>query len=370
MSGIYIHIPFCRQACIYCNFHFEKGNKNIQPLIEALLKEFDLRQKEISGPIETIYLGGGTPSYISHQLLSEILEKLKQLIDFSNVKEVTLEANPDDINEENLNYWKNIGFNRLSIGVQSFFDKHLKWMNRAHNAKEAEKSILLAQKMGFKISIDLIFGIPNATDEEWQFNIDKAINLGINHLSCYGLTLEENTPWSKLIKNKNYPIVNDESSSKQFIMAHQTLTKNGFIHYEISNYAKENHIAIHNTSYWKSKPYIGFGPSAHSFDKNNRSWNIADNKTYIESITKNILPQETELLSEENKFNELVMTQLRTIWGLDLNEIKRFKFNHQVFNEQKDTFINKKWIKEEKNHLYLTTDGMLYADYITSSFFI
>jgi oxygen-independent coproporphyrinogen III oxidase len=251
MSGLYIHIPFCRQACIYCNFHFEKGSKNVEPLVDAIIDEIEFRQKELNEPIKTIYFGGGTPTFIAADLLNQIMLKIKEQYDVANVEEITLESNPDDINEVNLATWKAIGFNRLSIGVQSFFDKHLKWMNRAHNASEAENCIRMAKKHGYIINIDLIFGIPLATNEEWQENLNKAVALGVHHLSCYGLTLEDNTPWKQLIKTKDYPSVNDDASSQQFLMAHDYLTQNGFIHYEISNYALNNHVAKHNSSYWK-----------------------------------------------------------------------------------------------------------------------
>jgi oxygen-independent coproporphyrinogen-3 oxidase len=370
MSGIYIHIPFCRQACIYCNFYFEKGNKNVEPLVDAILHEIELRQTELNEPIKTIYFGGGTPTFISADWLSKIMQKIQSRFDISAVEEITLEANPDDINDANLETWKTIGFNRLSIGVQSFFNSHLKWMNRAHNATEAENCIRMAKKHGFTINIDLIFGIPMATDDEWQFNLNKAVELGVHHLSCYGLTLEDNTPWKQLIKTKAYPTVNDDVSSKQFVMAHDFLTQNGFMHYEISNYALKNHFAKHNSSYWKKKKYLGIGPSAHSFNQIERSWNIADNKIYIESLQKNQLPTEREILSKENQFNELIMTSLRTIWGLNIKEIESFGFDMKAFNNEKSRFIDKNWLYEKEGVLFLTLEGMLYADLIAAELFV
>lgn len=370
MAGIYIHIPFCRQACIYCNFHFEKGKKNISILIDAICKEIELRQKETNEKVETIYFGGGTPSYIEVNFIEKIINQIKKHFILDNNLEITLEANPDDITKDILVEWKKIGINRLSIGVQSFFDAHLKWMNRAHNVSQALECIQLAKSLNFQLSIDLIFGIPIANNDEWLKNLETIVNLSPEHISCYGLTLEENTPWSKLIAQKKYPNLDDNIASEQFILAHDYLKANGYTHYEISNYAKNNHFAVHNSSYWKGKNYLGFGPSAHSFNQNERYWNIADNQQYQTSINNNILPQEREKLSTNDIFNETIMIGLRTMWGIDLVKLESLNIDLSSFYNTINTYINNGWIDSSETNITLTKEGMLYADKISSSLFI
>lgn len=370
MAGIYIHIPFCKQACIYCNFHFEKGKKNIPILIDAICKEIELRQNETNEKIETIYFGGGTPSYIEVDFIEKIISKINKNFTTGKSIEITLEANPDDITKDILTEWKNIGINRLSIGVQSFFDSHLKWMNRAHNVSQAMECIQLAKSLNFQLSIDLIFGIPIANNDEWIKNLETIENLSPEHISCYGLTLEENTPWSKLITQKKYPNLNEDITSEQFILAHDFLEANGYTHYEISNYAKKNQFAVHNSSYWKGKTYLGFGPSAHSFNQNERYWNIADNQQYQTSINANILPQEREKLSITDIFNETIMIGLRTMWGIDVNKLKSLNTDLKSFYKTITTYKNKGWINSSESSITLTKEGMLYADKISSSLFI
>lgn len=369
MSGIYIHIPFCKQACVYCNFYFKIGNKNADAITDSICSEIELRKKEVNFKIETLYFGGGTPSYIEPELIKEIIEKIKNTFNVSHFSEVTLEANPDDITHEKLELWKSYGINRLSIGVQSFFNEHLKWMNRAHNAQEAEQCILTAANLGFEISIDLIFGTPNCTNQQWHQNIEKAIKLPIHHISCYGLTLEENTPWQKLILLKKYDKPDEGNTAEQFEITMDYMAKNGWKQYEISNYCKPNFEAKHNTSYWQNKPYIGFGPSAHSYNGKQRMWNVADIAAYYSTLENNILPIEKEELSEIQKCNEYIMTRLRTHWGIDINQIQKYGFNMQAFNEHIATYLTEQLITKENSIVKLTNAGKLFADSIAGSLF-
>lgn len=370
MSGVYVHIPFCRQSCIYCNFYFRNGNRQSGELTDALLKEIELKINSFPPKLETVYFGGGTPSFIDPVLIKKIIDKLSTVSDTSALSELTLEANPDDINIDKLKQWKEMGINRLSIGVQSFFDHHLKWMNRAHNASEADFAILTASEMGFELSIDLIFGIPGSTAEEWAHNLEKATSYNIQHLSCYGLTLEDNTPWKKLIGTKQYPLPSDELASEQFTYAMEFLAKKGWVHYEISNYCRPGFVARHNTAYWQGKPYIGLGPSAHSFDGGSRSWNIADINAYMSALNEGNLPEEREILGISEKHNEYIMTGLRTQWGVDIEVIKGFVTDTREFLEKAEHYIAQGKMREEAGKYTLSNEGKMYADAIAASFFI
>lgn len=370
MAGIYIHIPFCKQACIYCNFYFEKGKKNQTALVDAIINEIEIRKNEISEPIKTLYFGGGTPSYLDSQYLEKIINAVHSNYNTSLLTEVTLEANPDDIDTEKLFNWKSLGINRLSIGVQSFYDSHLKWMNRAHNSEEAESSIKEALKLNFELSIDLIFGIPDSTHEQWLSNLNKTIALGVHHISCYGLTLEPNTPWEKLIKRGQYQNTSDGLSAEQFEMADNILQLNHYEHYEISNYALKDKKAKHNSSYWAGEQYIGIGPSAHSFNHTSRSWNISDIKQYIESLSNNIRPYEEEQLSKENRINEYLMTSLRTSDGIIINKLNELGIQVNDLKAQLTEEIKKGFVLLNDKALKLSPKGMLYADAIASKLFV
>jgi len=370
MAGIYIHIPFCKQACIYCNFYFEKGKKNQSALVDAIINEIEIRKNEISEPIKTLYFGGGTPSYLDYQYLEKIINAVHSNYNTSLLTEVTLEANPDDIDTEKLINWKSLGINRLSIGVQSFYDSHLKWMNRAHNSEEAESSIKEALKLNFELSIDLIFGIPNSTHEQWLSNLNKTIALGVHHISCYGLTLEPNTPWEKLIKRGQYQNTSDGLSAEQFEMADNILQLNHYEHYEISNYALKDKKAKHNSSYWAGEQYIGIGPSAHSFNHTSRSWNISDIKQYIESLSNNIRPYEEEQLSKENRINEYLMTSLRTSDGIIIDKLNEIGIQVNDLKAQLTEEIKKGFVLLNDKGLKLSPKGMLYADAIASKLFV
>lgn len=343
MSGIYIHIPFCKQACHYCDFHFSTSLKKKDEMILALAKEIALRKKEAENEtVETIYFGGGTPSILS-------IEDIKLLIDevYKNYKvvespEITVEANPDDLTEERIIELSKNKVNRLSIGIQSFFEDDLKMMNRAHNAEEASKCLEIAAKYFDNISLDLIYGIPGMSNEKWKQNIEKALSFHIPHISSYALTVEPKTALDTFIKKGIINQPNDDVAQEHFHILVETLQENGFIHYELSNFGKENYFSKNNSSYWLGKKYIGIGPSAHSYNGISRSWNIANNALYIKSIQENKLPLTSEYLSKEDKYNEYIMTGLRTIWGVSLERIK-LEFGQEFLdylNKQSQRFIN------------------------------
>jgi oxygen-independent coproporphyrinogen III oxidase len=368
LAGIYIHIPFCKQACHYCNFHFSTSLRYKNELIAALLKEVELQHKYLDGEtIETIYFGGGTPSLCSKEEIENILQKIQSSFTVSPGAEITLEANPDDITPQKLESWKETGINRLSIGIQSFFDEDLQWMNRAHNSEQAIDNLQLATGVFDNITIDLIYGTPGLTNEKWKQNVDKAIALNIPHLSCYALTVEPKTPLDKLIRQHKSADINPDKQSEQFILLMQWLGEAGYEHYEISNFAKPGFRSLHNSSYWQGKKYIGFGPSAHSFDGNARWWNIANNNSYIDSINKGIIPFEKEELTTTQKLNEYIMISLRTAEGLNLSKID--KAASLELRAASKKYIETGLIKMEKDFLKLTNEGKLLADGIAADLF-
>ena len=323
MAGIYIHIPFCKQACFYCDFHFSTSLKKKEDMIVALIKEIALRKEELGdNTIETIYFGGGTPSVLSAAEIKELIAAV--YLNFEVVKnpEITLEANPDDLSEEKIIALSKSPINRLSIGVQSFFEKDLKLMNRAHNAAEAKKSLVLATRYFENISLDLIYGIPGCTNEEWLANIKIALSFGIPHISSYALVVEPHTALKTMIEKGKIKNVDDAKTQEQFQILIKELAIGGFIQYEVSSFGKEGFFSKNNSSYWLGVAYLGIGPSAHSFDGKQRSWNIKNNTKYIKSIQENVLPIERETLSTTDQYNEFVMTGLRTIWGVSLEKIK------------------------------------------------
>lgn len=368
MAGIYIHIPFCRQACHYCNFHFSTSLRYKNELIAALLKEMELQQEYLSGEIiETIYIGGGTPSLCSLQELESIFSKILSLFKVSQNAEITLEANPDDISKDKLSDWKEAGINRLSIGIQSFFDEDLQWMNRAHTAQQAIDNLLLAIEHFDNITIDLIYGTPELTNEKWKQNVERALAFNIPHLSCYALTVEPKTPLDKLIRQHKSPDISPDKQSEQFLLLMQWMTAAGYEHYEISNFAKPGFRSRHNSSYWQGKKYIGFGPSAHSFDGNTRWWNVANNNQYIESLHNGVIPFEKEELTAIQKLNEYIMISLRTMEGLDLSKVSEAASYELRANSIK--YIENGLMKIENDYLKLTNEGKLLADGIASDLF-
>jgi len=318
--------------------------------------------------VETIYFGGGTPSLLTISDLQLQFEKIRETFNISTNAEITLEANPDDINEEKLAGWKEIGINRLSIGVQSFFEEDLLWMNRAHNAEQAIDNLQLAIKQFDNITIDLIYGHPLLTNEKWKQNVEKVIALNIPHISCYALTVEPKTPLSKMIKEKKKEDIQQQKQAEQFLLLMQWLEDAGYEHYEISNFAKPGFRSRHNSSYWQGKKYLGLGPSAHSFDSESRQWNISNNNTYIESLEKNEIPFEKEILTLSQKTNEYIMTSLRTLEGLDLGKLPG-SVNHELQAASKKFIESGKLILRE-NKLLLTKEGKLFADGITAELFV
>ncbi|HEX5023935.1 MAG TPA: radical SAM family heme chaperone HemW [Agriterribacter sp.] len=373
MAGIYLHIPFCKQACLYCNFHFSTSLKLKNDLINALLKEIDLTELYTpTASIETIYFGGGTPSLLPTTTLNALLGALHRKFHIVENAEISLEVNPDDISKAELTSWKKMGINRLSIGVQSFFEEDLRWMNRAHTADQSAYSILRAQDAGFdNLTIDLIYGSPALSDEKWQQNVQKSIEYSIPHLSCYALTVEPKTALADLIAKKKIPGTNQEHQARQFIELIRWLETAGYEHYEISNFSLPGKRSRHNSAYWQGKPYYGFGPSAHSFNgTDTRSWNIANNALYIQSLASNIIPSENELLTTVQRLNEYVMTSLRTVEGVDLNYIQT-QFGKpaeiKILSATKP-HMNEKLILKD-NHLKLTTIGKLFADGIAADLF-
>ena len=341
-------------------------------LIKAINKELELRKNEINQPLETIYFGGGTPSILSENELESIFETIYKNYSTSSIKEITLEANPDDLTKEKLAFLKSTPINRFSIGVQSFFEEDLRLMNRAHKAQEAEKSIKLTQDFGFEnITIDLIYGSTTTTDEMWRENLKKAIELNVPHISSYALTVEEKTVLDHQIKKGETKPIDDNRQNDQFQILVDTLTANNFIQYEISNFGKENYFSHHNSNYWKGVPYIGIGPSAHSYNGKQRAWNIANNAKYIQSINQNILPDEIEILNESDQFNEMIMIGLRTIYGIDLNRINS-EFSQELidsFYQEINQLLEENLIEKQGNKIILKPEAKFFADGIASRLF-
>jgi oxygen-independent coproporphyrinogen III oxidase len=341
-------------------------------LIDALLKEISLTTGKQDEIIETIYFGGGTPSLLSEGELNEILYKVKASFIVSADAEITLEANPDDISAASLNLWKHAGINRLSIGIQSFFQQDLEWMNRAHDAKQAAESIELAMDAGFtNFSIDLIFGAPGLSDSNWEKNVMHVIAKKIPHISCYALTAEPKTALQKMIEKKITPGIDADQQARQYLLLMQWLEEAGYEHYEISNFALPGMQSRHNSSYWQGKTYFGFGPSAHSYKHNTRSWNISNNMAYIKSLEKNIIPAEKEVLTPVQQLNEYIMTRLRLNTGLDMSFISENFGNDAVeklFDAAAKHTASGKMITDNRR-LYLTREGKLFADGIAADLF-
>ena len=322
MAGIYIHIPFCKQACHYCDFHFSTSTKKKNELLAAICSEIELRKSEISVPIKTIYFGGGTPSLLNKEEIDLLIGEVYKNFEVEENIEVTLEANPDDLTKGKLYQLSKTKVNRLSIGVQSFFEEDLTLMNRAHNALEAKECLTMATQYFDNISVDLIYGIPGLDDKRWEENLDTIVAFGIPHISCYALTVEPKTVLKKLIKNGKIAPVSEINSHRQYLILLDKMKKEGYVNYEFSNFGKQGCFSENNTAYWQGKSYLGLGPSAHSFDGNIRSWNISNNIQYINQIQIGKLPIERETLSKTDQYNEYLMTGLRTMSGVSLNKVK------------------------------------------------
>lgn len=372
MSGVYVHIPFCKQACHYCDFHFstQLGKKEI--MVDALVKEMELRKEELPNAlVETIYFGGGTPSVLSNEEIERLIQTVYNNYGVIDQPEITLEANPDDLSSNRILQLSKTPINRLSIGIQSFFEEDLRLMNRAHNATEAENCIREATKYFDNISIDLIYGIPGMSNGRWKTNIQKALDFGLPHISSYALTVEPRTALKKFIEKGVVPDVDDEQAQEQFHILVDTLEANGFVNYEISNFGKAGFFSKNNTSYWLGKTYLGIGPSAHSFDGQHRSWNIRNNVKYMKSIAAGELPNETETLTQTDRYNEYVMTGLRTIWGVSLERIAaEFGARYvEYLNQQSQKFLEQGLLQLTEGKLLTTKKGKFLADGIASDLF-
>ncbi len=372
MAGIYLHVPFCKQACTYCDFHFSTNLRHLPDVAETLLTEIDLRQAYLPDKlIESIYFGGGTPSLLPVNTLERIVGRLNHFYTWENDVEVTLEANPDDIHPAILKVWRNVGINRLSIGLQSFSDEELRWMNRAHNAEESLRAVKMAQDAGFdNITIDLIYGSKFQSLATWEKTLITAIGLNTQHVSAYNLTIEEKTPLGVNYLRGKEPLVNEELSSRQFEMMSQMLCEAGFEHYEISNFGKKGFIARHNSNYWKGLPYMGIGPSAHSFNGASRQWNVKSNARYIQLVREGAGFFELEYLSGKDRYNEYVLTRLRTIWGCDLAEMKSLFGEDICQHFRKEIKKHEGLFREIDDVFVLNEAGRLKADGIASDLFL
>jgi len=375
MAGIYLHIPFCKQKCTYCNFHFSTSLKMKEDLLLAMHQEIRMQQDYLrDSPVETIYFGGGTPSLLSAGEIERLFDTIYHHFPNLQLKECTLEANPDDLNSNYLKALRYTPINRLSIGVQSFHQTDLQFMNRAHNAQQADYAIKAAQDAGFtNLTIDLIYGTPALTDAQWKHNLLQVKNLQIPHFSAYALTVEEGTVLHHSIEKKHLAPLDNEQSAAQFELLMEQAEAMGYEHYEISNLALKDHHAVHNSNYWQGKPYLGIGPSAHSFDGKSRRWNVANNALYTMNILKNQqLQYEEETLTPTQKLNEYLMTSLRTMWGCDLSKIEREYGADTAIEVEKSSHIfqEKKWLVQKERVLVLTNSGRLFADKIAAEMFV
>jgi oxygen-independent coproporphyrinogen-3 oxidase len=371
-AGIYIHIPFCKQACHYCDFHFSTSMQKKDEMVLALAKEIKLRKSEFQNEsVATIYFGGGTPSVLTSVEIRFLIDVIYENYIVEAAPEITLEANPDDLSEERITTFAELGINRLSIGIQSFFEDDLQLMNRAHNSEEAQKCLEIATRYFDNISLDLIYGIPGMTNERWQQNIETALSFGIPHISSYALTVEPKTALNKLIQTGKIASPNDEVAQEHFMILVETLEKNGFVHYELSNFGKENYFSQNNSAYWLGKKYIGIGPSAHSYDGISRSWNVANNALYLKALQNDKLPNEVEKLTLEDRYNEYIMTGLRTIWGVSLVRIEQ-EFGSDYLNylkKQSRKFIDDGLLSITDDILKPTLKGKFLTDGIASDLF-
>lgn len=372
---IYIHIPFCKQKCSYCNYHFSTSLQFKDEMLSAMKKEILLRKDELQDKtLQSLYFGGGTPSILSADEINSLIDEILKYFSFEKNIEITLEANPDDLDKIFLKDLSKTPVNRLSIGTQSFFDEDLKLMNRAHNASEAEDSIKRAQDFGFEnLSIDLIYGSPTSGFEIWKENLNKTITLGVPHISSYALTVEPKTILNDWILKGKVSSPREEEQNKEFYYLSGFLKENGFEHYEVSNFAKPGFYSKHNSSYWKYKEYLGVGPSAHSYNGHDmRSWNMANNQQYIKKLNSNLLAKETEILSQQDQFNEMIMIGLRTIWGVDLENLRK-KISVEIqekFQQEIQDKISEGMLTIENNHLKIPEKHWFMADGIASDLFL
>lgn len=381
MPGIYVHIPFCKQACHYCDFHFSVSLQKKDAFIGALQQEIRLQRDYFQTPadpsnpsplVSTIYFGGGTPSLLSSGEIKNILDEIRKNYSVSADAEITLEANPDDLTKEKLKSLKDAGINRLSIGIQSFSDEDLLFMNRVHDSKMAYDSIKAAQDAGFSnITIDFIYGTPTLSDKQWILNLQTAFELGIPHLSCYSLTVEPQTALAQFIKKGTVPALDEAKSAAQFELLMQITADHGYEQYEISNFAKNNMYSLHNSNYWRNEKYLGLGPSAHSYNGMSRQWNVASNTVYIDALHQHKIPFEKEELTIAQQYNEYILTSLRTMWGIR-PEVMNNRFGEDFttyFIQLAGGFIDKEWMDKNNGAYLLTKQGKLFADRISAELF-
>ena len=373
MAGIYIHIPFCKNKCTYCDFHFSTRyhsyeDRMLDAIVEELIQRKDYLKDQI---VETIYFGGGTPSLINSVGINKIIQTIYSCFSVVDSPEITLESNPDDIDSSSVQSWVSVGINRLSIGIQSFDENVLKWMNRAHSVSQSFQAIEIAKREGISnITIDLMYGLPGLSLNDWEQQIDMALKLNIQHISAYCLTIEKNTVLDAWVKSKKVEISEDDDQALQFDLLQMKLSENGFIHYEISNFGQPNYFSKHNSNYWKGEFYLGVGPSAHSYDTIHRSWNVSNNRKYIEGIFDNKRVFEYEKLSKSDVFNELLLIGLRTIWGVNLVNLNSVLSFSDFFNKKIHDLESEDLVFIDDNHLRLTQKGKFFADKIAQDLFV
>jgi oxygen-independent coproporphyrinogen-3 oxidase len=372
MAGIYIHIPFCKQACYYCDFHFSTSLQYKSDMLKALQNEIRLQKDYLAGEtIDTIYLGGGTPSLLQGDEINTLFDVITKHHSVSSAAEITIEANPDDLDEQRVKELRHTPINRFSIGIQSFYDEDLLWMNRAHRSREAEASVKRVQDAGFtNITADLIYGFPLLTDHKWKHNLEQIFELKIPHISAYSMTVEPKTALASFIEKKVFAPMNEAQSADQFMVLLDEMKNHGYEQYEISNFCLPDHYSRHNSNYWKGVKYLGIGPSAHSFNGDSRQWNVPNNAKYISALSINNIPAEREQLSEQDRLNEYIMTSLRTIWGLDLHKLESIsKYSGEQLLKAAEEFFEKGWITKKEQIITLTPEGKLYADKIAAELF-
>ena len=373
MAGIYLHIPFCKQACHYCDFHFSISARHRGPMVEAILQELAMRTDYLgSAPVETIYFGGGTPSVLATAEIERLLEAVYAHYTVIDTPEITLEANPDDLTRAKLDELAATRINRLSIGIQSFSEADLRYMNRAHNAAEAAQCVAWAQAAGFdNLTIDLIYGSPTTSHAQWAENLARTAALGVPHVSSYCLTVEEGTALANFVARGQARPVDDEHAATQFDMLLEWATREGYDHYEISNFARPGRYARHNTNYWHGVPYLGVGPSAHSFDGTSRQWNVAHNAKYIKALSSAELPAEREALTPDDRYNEYVLTSLRTMWGSERARLLQFGSKYAAhFEQQLQSYLKSGHAEPTPTGYRLTQSGKLLADRIAGDLFV
>ncbi len=369
MSGIYLHIPFCKQACHYCDFHFSTNRKNIDDLVDTLCKELEFRKNYLgSSTIETVYFGGGTPSLLSIQQLAKIFSAIHKYYKVAGGAEITLEVNPDDVNQNLIDGWKSNGVNRISLGIQTFNDKKLSYINRSHDSKQAKDAIELIAGNFRNFNADLIYAIPPADMKIWEDDIQKLLTYDPTHVSIYGLTIEEKTAFGKWAETGKFQEIPETENLNQYQLAISLLENAGYLHYEVSNFSKPDQHSAHNTSYWKGKNYLGIGPGAHSFNRISRTWNVRNNQKYVQRLSHGELPCEEEILTKTDKQNEFMLTRIRNIWGIDLAIYEKqfgidFLLTHEKFIQQ---LINDQYAVIENNRFLLTKKGWFLADEIAS----